>query len=44
MGGELTDNAEVRGLRSLGEAGQLQVLVHAMTKCGAHERALSKRR
>ncbi len=36
MGGELPDNAEVRGLRSLGEAGQLQVLVHALTKCGAH--------
>ena len=44
MGGELPDDAEVRGLRPFGEPGQLQVLVHALTKRDAHEWVLSKRR
>src|SRR5262245_23269011 len=44
VGGELSDNAEIGCLRSLGEACQLQVLVHALTKRGAHVWALSKRK
>jgi hypothetical protein len=37
-------SAMVRGLRPFGKAGQLQVLVHALTKRGAHQWVLSKRR
>ena len=44
VGGELPDGAEVSLLGALGEAGQLEVLVHALAKRGAHEWVLSKRR
>jgi len=44
MCGELPDGAEIHLLRALGEPGQLQILVHALTKSDAHERVLSKRR
>ena len=44
VGGELPDGAEVSLLRPLGEAGQLEVLVHALAKRDAHEWVLSKRR
>ncbi len=42
--GELPDGAEIHLLRTLGEPGQLQILVHALTERDAHESALSKRR
>jgi hypothetical protein len=37
VGGRLPDNTKVRGLRPLGEPGELQVLVHALAKREAHE-------
>ena len=42
--GELPDGTEVSLLGPLGEAGQLEVLVHALAKREAHEWVLSKRR
>ena len=42
--GQLPDSAEVSLLRPLGEAGELQILVHSMAKRGAHEWVLSKRK
>ena len=44
VSGEMTDGAEVSFLGPLGEAGQLEVLVHALAKREAHEWVLSKRR
>jgi hypothetical protein len=37
VGGHLPHSPEVRLLRPLGKAGQLKILVHALTKCGGHE-------
>jgi hypothetical protein len=42
--GELPDGAEVHLLRTFGETGQLQILVHTLAKSGAHQWVLSKRR
>jgi hypothetical protein len=39
MGGELLDDAQVERLCSVGESGELKVLVHALAKQGAHERS-----
>jgi hypothetical protein len=39
MGGELLDGAEVERLSSVGESGELKVLVHALAKSRAHERS-----
>jgi len=41
---QLPDGAEVGLLRPLGESGELQILVHALAKRGAHEWVFSKRR
>ena len=38
------DDAEVSLLRLLGESGELQILVHALAKRGAHEWLFSERR
>src|SRR5271166_6180304 len=41
---ELRDGAKVGFLSSLSEAGELEVLVHALTKLRGHEWILSRRR
>jgi hypothetical protein len=42
--GGLADGAEVHLLRTFGETGPLQILVHTLAKSGAHQWVLSKRR
>ena len=44
MRGELPDGAEVHLLRTLGETGQLQILVHTSAKSGAHQWVFSKQK
>ena len=43
VGGEPPDGLEVSLLSSLSEAGELEILLHALVKQSGHERSLSKR-
>jgi hypothetical protein len=42
VGGELSDGAEVGVLSAVAEAGELEILAHALTEGGGHGRALSQ--